>query len=163
MLTIQVYKNANKPTILKCIRADKSETWSKLHPNTEYHDLAHIAVETTLCFKNSFFGMVANGVNITDFELPEHQKPDTLRGANLPRESLVTEHLVNLLTIEQLNTKEGINFIEEAQKILKEKNLPFPKELTEDSLKIIRTQFLHLISLWNHLNDGDYLENTFNL
>ena len=163
MLTIQLHKHTNKPAILICIRADKSETWSKLHPNTEYHDLAHIAIEESLGFKNSFFGMVASGVNITDFELPEHQKPDALRGANLPRESLVTEHLVNLLTIEQFNTKENINFIEETQKILKENNLPFPKELTEDSLTIIRAKFLHLISVWNHLKDGDYLENTLNV
>ncbi|MFT5890328.1 MAG: hypothetical protein ACI9Y7_000418 [Dokdonia sp.] len=163
MLTIQLYKHTNKPTILTCIRADKSETWSKLYPNTEYHDLAHIAVEETLGFKNSFFGMVASGVNITDFELPEHQKPDVLRGANLPRESLVTEHLVNLLTIEQFNTKENINFIEETQKILKENNLPFLRNLTEGSLRIIRTKFLHLISLWKHVKDGDYLENTLNV
>ncbi len=163
MLTIQLHKHTNKPTILTCIRADKSKTWSKLHPNTEYHDLAHIAVEESLGFKNSFFGMVATGVNITDFELPEHRKPETLRGTNLPRESIVTEHLVNLLTIEQLNTKETINFIEETQKILKENNLPYPKNLTEASLHIIRTKFSHLISLWKHLKDGDYLENTLNV
>lgn len=162
MLTIQLYKYANKPTVLKCIRADKSITWSKLHPNTEYHDLAHIAVEETLGFQDSFFGMVADGVNITDFELPEDQKPVALKGNNLSRESLVTEHLVNLLTIEQLTTRQTIDSIEVAQKILKRNHLPFPKELTQDSLHIIRTKFLQLISLWNALKDGHYLEKKLN-
>lgn len=163
MLTIQLHKQFNKPTILKCIRADKSETWSKLHPNTEYHDLAHIAVEKSLGFKNAFYGLVSQGVNISDFELPENQKPEALKGPNLPKESLVTEHLVNLLTIEQFNTGDTIDFIAQTQTILKENNLPFPDNLTADTLTTIRTQFKHLISEWNNLENGTYIENKFDL
>lgn len=163
MLIIQLHKHQHKPTILKCIRADRSETWSKLHPNTEYHDLAHIAVEKGLGFKNAFYGLVSKGVNIADFELPESQKPDALRGPNLPKESIITEHLVNLLTIEQFNADKPIHFIEETQSILKENNLPYPHNLTEDTLKNIRTEYAHLISEWKNVPDGAYLENTFDL
>ncbi len=163
MLSIQLHKRQNKPTILKCIRADKSETWSKLHPNTEYHDLAHIAVEKVLGFKNAFYGLVSQGVGISDFELPEAQKPEALRGPNLPKESLVTEHLVNLLTIEQFNTKGPIDFIKEIKKILVENNLPYPNTLTEHTLNFIRTEYTRLIAAWKNVQDGAYLENKFDL
>ena len=163
MLTIQLHKRLNKPTILKCIRADKSETWSKLHLNTEYHDLAHIAVEKGLGFTNAFYGLIAQGIDIGDFELPEHQKPAGLTGTNLPKESIITEHLVNLLTIEQFNAEKPINFIEETQKILKENKLPYPDRLTEETLNIIRTEYTHLISEWKSIQDGMYLENTFDI
>ncbi|WP_299683087.1 hypothetical protein [uncultured Dokdonia sp.] len=163
MLTIQLHKRIHKATILKCIRADKSETWSKLHPNTEYHDLAHIAVEKGLGFTNAFYGLVSQGVNISDFELPEHQKPVALTSANLPKESIITEHLVNLLTIEQFNAEKPINFIKETQKILQENQLPYPDHLTEQTLNNIRLEYSNLISEWKNIQDGMYLENTFDI
>ena len=163
MLTIQLYKNTGKPSILKCIREDKSETWSKLHPNTEYHDLAHIAVEKTLGYKDAFYGLVAKGVNIEDFELPEEKKPKALQGANLPRASLVTEHLVNLLTIEQFNTGLIEDFIGQTRTILKENDLPYPDNLTEETLTTIRNEFTKLISEWKTIEGGEYLENQFEL
>ncbi len=163
MLTIQFHKKLEKSVILKCIREDNTMTWSKLHPNTEYHDLAHIAIEETLCFKNAFFGMIANGVNISDFELPEHQKPEALKGVNLPKESLITEHLVNLLTIEYFNATSTIDFLDQAQIILTQNKLLFPSILTEETLTNIRKKYTDLITSWKAIQYGEYLEKTFEL
>lgn len=163
MLTIQFHKKSEKRVILKCIREDDSMTWSKLHPNTEYHDLAHIAIEETLEFKNAFYGMIANGINISDFELPEHQKPESLKGINLPKESLITEHLVNLLMVEYFNTNSTIDFLDQAQEILAQNKLPFPSILTKKTLIDIRGKYRYLITSWNAINNDEYLEKTFEL
>jgi hypothetical protein len=163
MLRVQLHKNTGKNVVLKCIRQDESITWSKLHPNTEYHDLAHIAIEETLRFKNAFFGMISKGINISDFELPEHQKPEALKGFHLPKESLVTEHLVNLLMVEHFNTTSPIDFLDQAQHILIENKLPFPTALTEEKLAIIRKEYTQLITSWHAIEDGKYLEKTFEL
>lgn len=163
MLTIQFHKKSEKSIILKCIREDNSVTWSKLHPNTEYHDLAHIAIEETLCFKNAFFGMIANGINISDFELPEQQKPEALKGVHLPKESLITEHLVNLLTIEHFNATSTFDFINQTQEILAQNKLPFPSILTEETLTNIRKNYTDLITSWTAIHYGEYLEKTLEL
>jgi len=163
MLRVQLHKKSKKKVILKCIRQDNSITWSKLYPNTEYHDLAHMAIEETLCFKNAFFGMIANGIHISDFELPEHQKPEALKGTNLPEESLITEHLVNLLMIEHFNASSPIDFLGQAQEILAENKLPFPGILTEETLTHIRAKYIQLITSWNAIPDDEYLEKIFKL
>lgn len=163
MLTIQFHKKSEKNVILKCIRKDDSMTWSKLHPNTEYHDLAHIAIEETLEFKNAFYGMVANGVNISDFELPEHHKPEALKGPNLPKESLITEHLVNLLMVEHFNATSTIDFLDQMREILIQNKLPFPNILTEETLINIRKKYTDLITSWKAIPNGKYLEKTLEL
>ena len=57
----------------------------------------HYAVETTLHFKNAFFGMLAGGISISDFELPKDQRPFAYS-----EEALVAESIVNLLSMERL-------------------------------------------------------------
>ena len=157
MLTVQFHKEEGKPVILKCIRKDGSATWSKIHPNTEYHDLAHIAIEEVLGFRNAFYGLIASGFNIQDFELPEAQKPSALKGINLPEESIITEHLVNLLTIEKFNGPLS-NFIAQASQILREHDLTFPQNLNEDTLDRIRSHFNNLIVQWKQTANYTYFE-----
>ncbi len=160
MLTVRFYKHHHKPVTLKCIRYDQSETWSSLHPNTEYHDLAHIAIEEVLGFKKAFYGMVANGVNISDFELPDVQKPEALRGSNLPQESIITEHLVNLLTITYFNASDidPMDYITQAKNILTQHHLPFPDTLTPQNATTIYATYSELINDWNMTEKGTYLE-----
>jgi len=157
MLTVQFHKYEEKHVVLKCIRSDGSMTWSKLHPNTEYHDLAHIAIEEVLGFKNAFYGLIESGYNIQDFELPETQKPLALRGSNLPKEAIITEHLVNLLTIEKFN-ESSLDFIHQIAQILKEHHLPFPERLNKSSLMQIRNYFNELIRHWKNTSNDSYFE-----
>lgn len=160
MLTVRFYKHHHKPATLKCIREDQSHTWSNLHPNTEYHDLAHIAIEEVLGFKNAFYGMVAKGVDISDFELPDTQKPKALKGPNLPQESIITEHLVNLLTITYFNTTDidPTGYIDQAKIILAQHHLPFPAILNPQNTATIYATYSELINAWNRTENGSYFE-----
>lgn len=163
MLRVQLHKNTGKNVVLKCIRQDKSITWSKLHSNTEYHDFAHIAIEEALCFKKAFFGMVSNGINISDFEISEHQKPEALKRTYLPKESLVTEHLVNLLMVAHFNASSPIGFLDQVRDILTENKLPFPTTLTEEKLTTIRKEYTQLITSWHAIENDKYLEKILEL
>ena len=69
-MKIQFKKENHKPSILTCTRTDGSTTWVKMYPGFEAHDLGHYAVETVLKFENAFYGMIAKGSNIEDFEMP---------------------------------------------------------------------------------------------
>ncbi|MEO0573450.1 MAG: hypothetical protein AAF039_17240 [Bacteroidota bacterium] len=96
-MEIQFKKLINKPSTLTCVRIDGPTTWIKLYPGIEAHDLAHYAVETALEFQDAFYGMVAKGSNMEDFELPRDIRPETVLPQNLSEEALITEHLVNLI------------------------------------------------------------------
>ncbi len=84
----------NKPHALSCIRSDGSTTWTRLRVPVQ-HDLIHYVVETTLGLRDSFYGLLARGVNITDFE-----KPKAERTFDLTDEAVHTEYIVSLFQME---------------------------------------------------------------
>lgn len=161
MLIIELHKKREQ-VILKCIREDGSNTWAKLHQGTVYHDIAHIAIEEKLGLSNAFYGMLASGVAISDYELPDDQKPEILKGKNMPKEALITEHLVNLLTIANFNTAD-FNFITEVKVILEKNGLVFPSNLTQAKLQEITDYYQELITNWSRIPIGSYLEKHINL
>ncbi len=157
-MRIQLKKNTKKPCVLTCIRDDGSTTWSKLHQGMEPHDLAHYAVEKVLNFDKAFYGMLNEGYDIGDFELPRDQRPEPLMPANLHTSAVQTEHIVNLLTIEFFNTGEDPDFLNSLRTILDENDLPYPQELDEARLKEIRDTFLQLMYQWGQVQEGENLE-----
>jgi hypothetical protein len=48
-------------------RPDGSEVWSRVHPFYPGHDLTHFAVESALGLRRGFFGLIAEGWELTDF------------------------------------------------------------------------------------------------
>lgn len=73
-LIIRIRKNADGSAILSCLRADGSVTWQR-QTGTHgrffpIHDLTHYAVETVLGHRRGFYGLVAEGWNVTDFGAP---------------------------------------------------------------------------------------------
>ncbi|WP_420401212.1 hypothetical protein [Flagellimonas sp.] len=160
-MKIQFKKRKGKASILNCIREDGSVTWSQIHPNFEVHDLAHFAVETVLDFKKAFYGMLSDGFNIEDFELPRDKRPEALVPANLPPESLQTEHLVNLLLTNLQSGGEHMDLIPTLKEILTREGLPYPHGLNTDSLAKIQQSLNDLLAQWNALGEGETLELTF--
>lgn len=155
-MKIQFKKYKNKPSTLSCTRDDGSVTWTKIHPGFEVHDIAHFAIETTLGFESAFFGLLKSGHDIGDFEIPREKRPDALLPKNLPLESLQTEHMVNLLLTEQLQTSRHEEYIETLRAILEEHHLEYPKDLTPQALSKIRKEFNTLHSQWEEINpDGE--------
>ena len=160
-MTITLKKMVTKPSIITIVRKDGTSTWSKLHKGLETHDLAHYAVESTLNFTKAFYGIINEGSTITDFELPKEQRPFVVRPENLHPEALITEHIVNLLEVELLNSGYNDNFIKELDNILKTNSLVFPNNLNDDSLNKIRNVYHNLYNQWLILAEGEELNIDF--
>lgn len=120
-LRIQIKKRHQNRSILHCIRTNGSSTYAKLHPNLEIHDIAHYVVEQHLGFTHAFYGLLAQGFEIGDFQLPKEERPKELQPKNLLPEALITEHLVNLLQIDfQKAATDELDLIRTIEAILKE-------------------------------------------
>ena len=126
-LSIQIKKESGSPSVLMVKRPDGTETYSKIQTDFEIHDIAHYVVEKQLGFKNAFYGLLLRGYQITDFQLPKDKRPKALWPQNMHQEALVTEHFVNLLTIDFMGSEERMNILETLKTILHENDLYFPK------------------------------------
>ncbi len=160
-MKIQFKKGHNKPSILTCIRNDGTKTWVKMYAGIETHDLGHYAVETALGFENAFYGMVAKGANIEDFELPREKRPIEVLPKNLHPEALISEHLVNLLMTKAQVTNVNFDISNPLKEILIENNLPFPSNLTDKKMSEIWEVFNTLGDQWKLLPEGQVLELEF--
>ena len=140
-------KNFNGDHILSCKREDGSVSWKHVSSFFIIHDLCHFAVETLMPLKNAFYGMVAAGTDISEFDLPKAQ-----RNFQLTEEALFAEQLVNMLTIEYAQGKME-NFIEIFTSI---NDMEGSKALPIDELKMekIRNLANQLIQKWNLLQEG---------
>ena len=109
-MRIRIHNRPDGLSVLRCERADGSVTWQRHPPqNSRFfplHDLTHYAVETTLGFRHAFYGLVADGWDLSDFG---HPWP---RG-RLPAEATVVEFLVGCLDLERMagetQTAEEVN------------------------------------------------------
>ncbi|WP_461056184.1 hypothetical protein [Spirosoma arcticum] len=154
---ISFRKEANKPPVFTFKRSDGSITWSKLRNLLVEHDLAHYAVETTLHFKEAFYGLLDQGFTTEDFERPRDKRPQTLLPVNLPLQAHQAEHIVGLLQIEWLSGPNS-NFIEDLKQALEQKGFTYPNELTIQQLDTIRNAYLEVIYQWNMLPAGQQLD-----
>ena len=156
MLTVQVTKRADGGSVLRCVRADGSFTWQKQDRHAAFfalHDLTHFAVESTLGFENSFFGLIAKGWDIED---------TTGKGTRgrLPVEAIEVEHIVGLLDSERASgaivTAEEFNRFAAAQA----GGLPggVPRSLSEEELQGVRSRCSELFWQWRELPAGSTLE-----
>lgn len=162
-MKIQFKKYHNKPSVLTCIRTDGSKTWVKMYSGIEAHDLGHYAVETILKFKNAFYGMVAKGSSIEDFELPRDRRPEEVLPQNLDPEALISEHLVNLLMTKAQIKDNSFDITENLKLILKENGLSFPDNLTHGAMQKIWILFQDLNEEWKQMPDGETMELEFNI
>ncbi len=73
-LTIRLKRHTDGSASLTCTRADGSVTWQRQKPSVAVffpqHDLTHYAVESTLGYRRGFFGLLADGWEISDFAAP---------------------------------------------------------------------------------------------
>lgn len=139
--------------LINCKRKDGTETWMKLSTFFVMHDLMHFALESEFGFNSAFYGMIENGVAISDFELPKE-----IRKFELTSEAILAEHLVNLLLIE---CTQGVfeNFEKELSKSVKNNpNLIIPDFLNNVRIDIVRNNFNTLANKWKALETESNLE-----
>ena len=145
-MEILFHKKNKAGSVLSCSRKDGTKTWRHIIPFFESHDICHFAVEKTLCLRNGFYGMVATGIDINEFDLPKEQ-----RKFSISEEAVFTEHLVNLLTIEYAQGKME-SFMEVFSGLYKQQvGTNFYTVLTGQKLEEIRQLFNKLMQQWHSL------------
>jgi hypothetical protein len=98
-LSIRLTRRADGGAVLHCGRADGSSTWQRHEGRNAayfpFHDLTHFALESTLGFRQGFFGLIAAGWDVADTGGKGARGP-------LPDEARLVEHLAGLLDRERV-------------------------------------------------------------
>jgi hypothetical protein len=152
-LIIELTKQRDGSAVLRCIRTDGSVTWQKQEGRNAaffpIHDLTHYAVETELGFRRGFYGLIAEGWEISE------TTGKTPRGA-LPAEALEVEYLVSAFSAERasgsISTAEV--FSELSATFARANGLPAHRKLSDDDLTRVRSRFNELATEWRALPAG---------
>jgi hypothetical protein len=160
-LTIRIKKKTDGTAALTCTRADGSTTWQRQEKQLgaffPLHDLTHCAVESVLGFDRAFFGLIAEGWEISDFA-------GTGVKSRLPTDALLAELIVGFIDLEQRTghpmTAGDCNAKINEFVAAEQHGLPgFP--LDEVKLAAIRGQRDELFAQWRGLQPGEALEVPF--
>ncbi|MEX2154510.1 MAG: hypothetical protein WD825_14305 [Gemmatimonadaceae bacterium] len=159
-MRILITKRTDGGAVLKCIRADGTETWQKQEGKSAaffpLHDLTHYAVETELGVSGAFYGLIADGWPLED---------TTGKGARgaLPPEALFVENVVGTLDSERAGgarwTAEEFN--KSIARHAANGGRPVPRRLSDDELARIRKRRAELFERWRELSAGQTLELSF--
>jgi hypothetical protein len=160
-LTIRIKKNTDGSAALSCTRADGSVTWQRqpgaLGRFFPLHDLTHYAVETVLGYRKAFYGMVADGWDLTDFGAPWPR-------GRIPDDADPAELIVGFLDTERASAARwsAADFNDKAATYYRDHGLPAaPPTLSEEDLAHIRQRRAELFAMWDAVPAGDALELRF--
>jgi hypothetical protein len=159
-LLIRFTKRLDESVVFELQRSDGSSTRQKRGGAQArffaVHDLTHYAVEQVMGFERGFYGLVAEGWDLTDFGTPWPRGP-------LPDETVPVEFIVGcfdtqraaglLLTAEECNTSAAAYFANLSR--------PSPVMVTEETLGRVRGVLSDLIWRWDTLPPGETLELSF--
>jgi hypothetical protein len=155
-LRVRITKRPDGGGVVHCTRADGSVTWQKQDRHAGFfalHDLTHFAVETTLGFRQGFFGLVAAGWDLED---------TTGKGkrGHLPDEALEVEQWVGMLDRERgggtLWTAEEFNDVMRTASAGKA-----VRQVSADDLIRLRARRSDLFQQWAAVTAGCSLELIF--
>lgn len=143
----------NKPPLLTCLRDDGTATWQASYDYFVHHDLIHYAVETTLRYRNAFWGLVAQGRDLDSF--------GTINGVkdNYPLEALWAEMIVGALQWPTIGGGESFTYAD-FEKTCAHAGLP-PSTVTPEQWSQIVAAIASLHSQWQQVAQGDTLELEF--
>ena len=155
-LRVQLTKRPDGGAVLRCVRADGSATWQRQEGARAaffpFHDLTHLAVESTLGFGSGFYGLVADGWDIDDTS-------GKGRRGRLPAEAVLVEHLVGLLDRERMGGAPPLSAAE--LRALLETAGQAPPDLGDAALDAARARIAELHGAWAALAAGETLELPF--
>jgi len=159
-LLIQIKKKIDGSAALSCRRVDGSLTWQRQEGAQgrffPLHDLTHYAVETVLGCARGFYGLVAEGWDLTDFGKPWPRGP-------LPAEALAAELIVGFLDGERAEGAEwsAEEFNANAATYYVEHGLSGAFVISDEQLREIRRKRGGLFARWAALPAGATLELPF--
>jgi hypothetical protein len=159
-LVIRIKKKRDGSAALSCLRADGTVTWQRQNGVQgrffPLHDLTHYAVETVLGHPRAFYGLVAEGWNLTDFGRPWPRGP-------VPPEAAASELLVGFLDGERAAGSQwsAADFNASAASYFTEQGFSDACVVTDAELEQVRERRRELFAQWAVLPAGETLELTF--
>ena len=157
-MIIRWTKGKDKHDTLACVREDGSRTWSALQDGFVLHDMIHYVVETTLGYKNGFYGLLAAGWDIQSFGRVD---PKTGRKPAIPMEAGQVEFIVGMLWREAGNGPEPHDdFFGLLDLACAGANVPTPK-ITPEALDRMRADIRGFRRRWQQLPAGGHIEVEF--
>ncbi len=157
-MKIIIKKKSSAKHTISYIREGYQDSWIEADNFLVIHDLCHYAIESSLQYKNAFWGLVANGIHPSIFENRE-----TRNALQLTNEAWYAEHLANLLLIEITQGKfDDINKMLEKSLIQHNPSIPII-QFSILELDTIRALLHQLIDDWQAVNEGDYLSLDFTI
>jgi hypothetical protein len=159
-ITIRLKKKRDGASALSLTRADGSATWQRNEGATgaffPLHDLRHYAVETTLALREAFYGLLADGWDLSDFGTPWPR-------GHLPYEAMLAESLVGLL--ERAGWEggdDGAAQVNEAlASTLARGGVAHVRPVTAAELAAMDARFAELAARWRSLPPGEAMELPF--
>jgi hypothetical protein len=159
-LIIKFTKKPDGSVVSRYERADGTATWQRKDGANAWffaaHDLTHYAVETILGYRRGFYGLVAEGWDLSDFGTPWPRGP-------VPADALPVELLVSYLDLERasMTVWPAEDFNAKAADYFATHKLENPPIFNEDQLRKIRDKVRELHIEWGRLPKGQTMELTF--
>ena len=159
-LLIRLEKKPDGRAVLSCRRADGTVTWQRQEGARgacfPIHDLTHYAVETVLEHRRGFYGLVADGWDLTDFGAPWPK-------GRLPADLDPSELLVGFFDAERASGSQwsAAEFNDQATGYSAAHGLAASPRLNEPELPRIRETLRTLLAEWRALAPGAALEFPF--
>jgi hypothetical protein len=161
-LLVRIKKGTDGRTTLSCVRPDGTTTWQRQEGGHAAffprHDLTHVAVESILCFRKGFYGLVADGWDLSDFGNPWPR-------GRLPIEANLSERAVAFFDRERgsgvIGDAEELN--QHLREYCTENGLDRATAYTEDDLVRVRQKRGELFSKWDAVRPGETFEVEFRL
>lgn len=163
-LAIRIKRATDGSATLTCVRPDGSVTWQRqrgpLGTFFPTHDLTHYAVETTLGYRQGFYGLIADGWEISDFGEQENKTA-------IPREAREAELVVGVFEMEHRMgadwspgelREQGERYAANTSPARNRLALPL---LSDEVIARVRSSRAALFEQWAATPPGDTLELTF--
>ena len=159
-LTIRLTRRGDGAVVFELRRADGTTTWQKrAGPPADFfaiHDLTHYAVETELGFRRAFYGLVADGWDLSDFGTPWPRGP-------LPADALPAEVIVGCFDTARA-AREPLTAAEcneSAARYFANAGMPSVVSVTDVAVQRVRERLSDLVWRWHALPPRGTLELTF--
>ena len=159
-LIIRIKKKTDGSAALSCLRPDGSTTWQRQEGQLgrffPLHDLTHYAVESVMGFQRAFYGLVAEGWDLSDFGTVESR-------GKMPDEAGLAESVVGLFDLERMTGERGDaeQMNEQLRTVRADRGLSTALRITDEQIARIRELRAELFDRWKTVPPGEALELSF--